>query len=49
MDILHGNIYVHSRRLIDKLPGDAVKFISKKKYHRANMKLSDKSRHDRLF
>ena len=48
-NILHENIDVHSRRLIDEFPGDGVKFISKLQSHCAHTTFSDKSRYDRLF
>ena len=48
-NLLHANIDVHSRRLIDEFPGDGVKFISKLQSHFANMNFYDKSRYDRIF
>ena len=48
-NLLHANIYVHSRRLISELPGDGVKCISKLQSNLANMNFSDKSRYTRLF
>ena len=49
MNLLHGNIDVHSGRSISELPGYGVKFISKLQSHCINMTFYDKSRHDRLF
>ena len=46
--LLHANIYVHSRRLINGFPGAGVKCISKLQSHFANMNFSDKSRYDRF-
>ena len=48
-NLLHGNIDVHSRRLIDESPVDEVKFLSTLRSHYANMTFGDKSRHDRLL
>ena len=41
-NILHANIDVNIRRLIDEFPGDGVKCISKLQSHCANIKFSDK-------
>ena len=49
MNLLHYNIDVHSRILIEEFPGDGVNCISKIQSHCANMTFYDKSRHDRLF
>ena len=49
MNLLHANIDIHSRRLIDEFPGDGVKYISKIQSHCANMTFSNKSRYDDLF
>ena len=46
---MNTNIDVHSRRLIDELPGDGVKCISKLQPHFANMTFADKIRYDRIF
>ena len=46
MNLLHANIDVHSRRLIDELLGDGVKYTLKTQSHCANMTFSDKSRYD---
>ena len=48
-NLLHENIYVHSRRLIAEVLGDEVKYISKLQLHFAHMNFSDKSKYDRLF
>ena len=48
-NLLHSKIDVYSRRLIDDFPGVGVKCIEKLQSHGANMKFSDKSRHDRIF
>ena len=42
-NLLHANIDVRSRILIDKFPGDGVKFISRIQYHCANMTSAEKS------
>ena len=47
--LLHGNIDVHSRRLIAEFPKDEIKCIEKLQSHCANMTFSDKSRYDRTF
>ena len=36
-NLLHTNIYVHSRRFIAEFPGDGVKYISKLQLYCANM------------
>ena len=41
-NILHENIYVHSRRLIAEFPGDGIKFIERLQSHCANMNFSEK-------
>ena len=48
-NILHANIDVYSRRLIDEFPKDGIKCIEKLQSHCANMTVSDKSRYDRTF
>ena len=48
-NLLHENIYVHSRRLIAKITGDGVKRISKLQSHFADMPFSDKNIYDRIF
>ena len=48
-NLLHANIDVHRRRLIDKFPKDGVKCIEKLLSHCANMNFADKSRYDRTF
>ena len=42
MNIIHANIYVCSRRLIDGLPGYGLNFISKPQSHCANMAFAEK-------
>ena len=44
-NILHANIDVHSRILIDELPGYGIKCIEKLQSHCAKMTFSDKSRY----
>ena len=48
-NILHENIYVHSRRLINEFPIDGIKCIEKLQSHCANMTSTDKSRYDSTF
>ena len=48
-NILHANIYVHSRILIADLPGDGIKFIEKLQSNCANINFSGKIRYDRIF
>ena len=48
-NILHENIYVHSRRFIAEFPEDGINCIEKLQSHCANMIFSDKSRYDRIF
>ena len=48
-NLLHANIYAHSRRLISEFPKDEVKCIEKLQSHCASMTFSDKSRYDRTF
>ena len=48
-NLLHANIDVHSRRLIDEFPKDGIKCIEKLQSHCANMTFADKSRYDRTF
>ena len=48
-NILHANIYVHSRRLIAEFPKDGIKCIEKLQSHSANMTFADKIRYDRTF
>ena len=47
--LLHANIYVHIRRLIDEFPKDGIKCIEKLQSHRANMTFADKNRYERTF
>ena len=49
INLLHANIYVHSRRLIADLPEDGTKCMEKLQSHCANMTFADKSRYDRTF
>ena len=46
---MHGNIDVHSRRLIAESLGDGIKCIENFQSHCANMIFADKSRYDRNF
>ena len=46
INILHENIDVHSRRLIDEYPIYGLKCISKLQSHCASMTVSDKIRYD---
>ena len=48
-NILHANIGIHSRRLIDEFPGDGLKFNEKIQSHCANMTFVEKRRYDRIF
>ena len=48
-NLLHANIDVHSRRLIDKFPKDGIKCIEILQSYCANMTFADKSRYDRTF
>ena len=48
-NIFHGNIDVHSRRLITEFPVDGIKCIEKLQSHCENMTSADKSRYDRIF
>ena len=48
-NLLHKNIDVHSRRLISKFPGDAVKCIYKLQYICENKTFADRCRYNRLF
>ena len=48
-NLLHANIYLHSRRLIAEFPKYGVKFIEKLQSYCANMTFADKSRYDRTF
>ena len=48
-NILHENIYVHSRILIAELSIDGTKCIEKLQSHCANMNFSDKGRYERTF
>ena len=48
-NLLHDNIYVHSRRLIAEFPKYGIKCIGKLLSHCANMTFADKSRYDRTF
>ena len=45
---MNANIDVHSRGLIDGLPGDGVKYISKIQAHCENMSFN-KITYDRIF
>ena len=42
-NLLHANIDVHSKRLIDEFPVDGVKFISELQSNCANITFSEKS------
>ena len=46
-NLLHANIYLHSRRLIAEFPKYGIKCIEKLQSHCANMTFADKSRYDR--
>ena len=48
-NLLHANIDVHRRRLIDESPKDGIKCIEKLQSHCANITFADKSRYDRAF
>ena len=48
-NILHANIYVHSRRLIAEFSRDGIKCIEKLQSHFENMTFYDKSRYDSTF
>ena len=48
-NILHANIDVHSRRLIDEFPVDVVSCIFKLQSHCANMNFVEESRYDRIY
>ena len=48
-NLLHANIDVHSKKIINELPGDRIKCIEKLQSHWANMTFADKSRYDRTF
>ena len=48
-NLLHANIYEHSRILISEFPKDGIKCIEKLQSHFANMNFADKSRYDRTF
>ena len=48
-NLLHDNIYVHSRRLISEFPRDGIKCIEKLQSHCENMTFADKSRYDKTF
>ena len=48
-NILHENIYGHSRRLIAEFPMDGIKCIEKLQSHCVNMTFAEKSRHDSNF
>ena len=47
--LLHANIDVHSRRLIDEFPKYGIKCIENLQSYWANMTFADKSRYDRNF
>ena len=49
INLLHANIYIHSRILIAEFPKDGVKCIEKLQSHRAKITLADNSRYDRTF
>ena len=49
MNILHANIDVQSRRLMDEFPVDVIKCIKKFQSHFANMTFADKSIYDSIF
>ena len=49
INLLHANIDIHRRRLIDKFPKYGIKFIEKLQSHCANMTVADKSRYDRTL
>ena len=44
-NLLHANIDILTRRLIDEFPGDGVKYVSKIQSHCVNMNFSDKIRY----
>ena len=48
-NLLHANIFVHSRRLIAEFPENGIKYKEKLQSHCANMTFADKSRYDRTF
>ena len=48
-NLLHANIDVHSRILIDGFPKYGIKCIEKLQSQCANMTFADKSRYDRTF
>ena len=48
-NLLHANMDVHSRRLIDEFPKDGIKCIEKMQSRCANMAFADKSRYNRNF
>ena len=48
-NILHTNIDVHIRRLIDELPMHGIKCIEKSQSHCENITFADKSIYDRTF
>ena len=48
-NLLHANIDVHSRRLVDDFPKYGIKCIEKLQSHCANTTFADKSRYDRTF
>ena len=43
MNLLQGNIYVHSRMLIAEFPGDILKLVSEIKTHCSNMNFAEKN------
>ena len=48
-NLLHANIYVHSRILISDFPKDGIKCLDKLQSHCTNMNFADKSRYERTF
>ena len=48
-NLLHDNIYVHSKRLIAEFPKNGIKCNEKLQSHCANMTFLKKGRYDRTF
>ena len=48
-NVIHANIDIHRRMLIDEFSLDGVKSISELQSHCENMTFSEKIRYDRLF
>ena len=48
-NLLHANIYLHSRILIIEIPKDGIKCIKKLQSHSANITFADKIRYGRTF